>query len=320
LAALVRAERRVWVVGGLAGDVTARSANAFTAGSSNPGRVERGPGGVGRNIAHCLGLLGIPTALLSAAGDDYEGTAILRATADAGVEVSAVARLPGRRTGAYISLLDEAGELVGAVADMEINAEITPRLIESHRRELSAAHTVVADTNLPVETLLTLSRLCSAARVPLIIEPVSVAKARRLRRRELSAAWMAPNRRELESIFDRSAEALLSEPRLLGERGPESASPDCAGLLLSLGAEGAAVVGRDTASSIRRPAFTAQVRDVNGAGDGLLAGFVAGLWHGEGIEAALEYGLAVAAITVASPATVAPELSPEAVARKRREG
>jgi len=344
-------EKALWVIGGLNGDVKARSGGPFTAGSSNPGVVERSPGGVGRNIAHSLALLEVPTVLVSAAGNDYEGDAVLAATADAGVDVSRVARLPGRRTGAYISLTDEAGELVGAVADMEVMQEITPAQLDFYGDQLTEAWGVIADTNLPPETLLRLSGLCAAAEIPLFVEPVSAAKAAVLNRGDIDAAWISPNRQELQQLFGLEAEELLARPDLLAERTGRPGMPRSGALLLSLGAEGAAIVrarslrGTGAAGAgetapwkaglgesggtvpweaggrlIRRPALPAEVADVNGAGDALLAGFAAALYRGAAEERALEEGLAAAAITVASPATVAPGLSPAAVEAKRREG
>jgi pseudouridine kinase len=311
----------VWVIGGLNGDVKARSSTDFTAGTSNPGIVERSPGGVGRNIAHSLALLEVPTVLLSAAGDDYEGGAILAATADAGVDVSGTTRLPGRRTGAYIALQDADGELVGAVADMEVMDELTPQLLAPYRRELAGAWGIVADTNIPATTLAWLTELCAAGGPPLFIEPVSVAKAARLTHGNIEAAWISPNRDELYRLYGLRAEEVLEHPELL-DSGAER-PPGRADLLLSLGSEGAALIlrrqegGREV---IRRPALPVEAADVNGAGDSLLAGFVAALHQGRSPSQALEYGLAAAAVTVASPATVPPELCPAALERSLGEG
>ncbi|HKK66194.1 MAG TPA: hypothetical protein VJ967_10100, partial [Clostridia bacterium] len=48
----------VFVAGGLNEDIKASPLTTFTPRSSNSGRVYRAPGGVGRNIAHSLALLG----------------------------------------------------------------------------------------------------------------------------------------------------------------------------------------------------------------------------------------------------------------------
>lgn len=58
------------VVGGTNMDVVARMSAPLVPATSNPGRTRISPGGVGRNIAACLGLLGAPVRLVSAVGDD----------------------------------------------------------------------------------------------------------------------------------------------------------------------------------------------------------------------------------------------------------
>ena len=85
----------VVVVGGTNMDVVARTSAPLVPATSNPGHTRISPGGVGRNIAACLGLLGAPVRLVSAVGDDAFGDEALRVTAACGADVSAVRRVPG---------------------------------------------------------------------------------------------------------------------------------------------------------------------------------------------------------------------------------
>lgn len=61
------------VVGGVNVDIGARSFKPLVAEDSNPGEVMTSLGGVGRNIAHNMSLMGVDTRLLSAYGDDLNG-------------------------------------------------------------------------------------------------------------------------------------------------------------------------------------------------------------------------------------------------------
>ena len=54
------------VCGGVNIDIGAHSFAPLRAKDSNPGKVELSLGGVGRNIAHNMRLLGVPTYLLTA--------------------------------------------------------------------------------------------------------------------------------------------------------------------------------------------------------------------------------------------------------------
>ena len=58
------------IIGGANVDLSATLSDAFIASDSNPGHIEVGYGGVARNIAHNLSLLGARTQLLTIFGGD----------------------------------------------------------------------------------------------------------------------------------------------------------------------------------------------------------------------------------------------------------
>ena len=69
---------RAAVVGGVNMDICGRPDRSLIPRDSNPGRVRLSPGGVGRNIAHNLALMGVETSLITALGGEsvnfIEGT------------------------------------------------------------------------------------------------------------------------------------------------------------------------------------------------------------------------------------------------------
>ena len=161
----------VVVVGGTNMDVVARTSSPLVAATSNPGHTRISPGGVGRNVAACLGLLGAPVRLVSAVGDDAFGDEALRVTAACGADVTAVRRAPGA-TGTYTAVLDDRGELVAAVSDMAIVDELQLETVH-----LTDAALVVLDGNLAHAQAARVVAAAADAGVPLAFEPVSVAKA-----------------------------------------------------------------------------------------------------------------------------------------------
>ena len=64
------------VCGGVNIDIGAHSFAPLRAKDSNPGKVELSLGGVGRNIAHNMRLLGVPTYLLTAVGGDSRASQV----------------------------------------------------------------------------------------------------------------------------------------------------------------------------------------------------------------------------------------------------
>ena len=66
-------QNKAAVIGGLNADIWGRPSGPIILRDSNPGSVTLTPGGVGRNIAHDLCLLGLDVSLVSAVGVDSNG-------------------------------------------------------------------------------------------------------------------------------------------------------------------------------------------------------------------------------------------------------
>lgn len=278
----------VVVIGGANIDIKAKPIGHHRLGTSNPGIVTTTAGGVGRNIAHNLARLGASVSLISAVGDDAHGDAVLRMTQIVGVDISLVNREPVP-TGTYVALLDNVGELISAVSDMRILDLLTPDSIHQHAGRLNKAKFVIADCNLPLDSLVALANFCGPK---LAIEPVSVQKSRKLLAAMKSApVFLAtPNLDQIDSLFGtRNIERGLLELHRLGLQNA----------VIHAGSEGAFVSDGDSLEHVA-PADDTKVQDVTGAGDAALAGLIFGLLQGESLLKAAELGQAMAAKVIAS--------------------
>jgi len=285
----------VVVVGGTNMDVVARTSAPLVPATSNPGHTRISPGGVGRNIAACLGLLGAPVRLVSAVGDDAFGDEALRVTAECGADIGAVRRVPGA-TGTYTAVLDDRGELVAAVSDMA-----TVDALELDTVHLTDAALVVVDGNLAHAQVALVASAAEAARVPLAFEPVSVAKAARLADLVHDLFLVTPNTDELAALTGRPAADWRASVADLHDRDTEH-------VWLRTGAEGSWMCSRGQ-EPVHLPAVPATVVDVTGAGDAMLAAWVAAWLRGaDPVEAARD-GHRAAAATIESPHTVRPDLA-----------
>lgn len=289
----------VVVIGGANVDVLARSGSAAVSATSNPGTTSIGHGGVARNVAENLARLGSRVELVAAVGRDALGEMLLADTAAAGVGVSHVRRIDGP-TGTYTAVLDTDGELVVAVADMAATDDLGPDVIASATALVTSADLVVLDGNLPADTIA--AAVALSGRV--VLDPVSVPKAFRLR--ELLAGghrWfaMTPNLAELGALTgldvsaspDRGIEALH-------DAGVEH-------VWVRLGPAGSVLSSPD--GRVELPVVPSAVVDVTGAGDAMLAAFVHGVLTGRSPREAAGFAHAAAALTVASPHSVRPDLS-----------
>ncbi len=74
----MREKDYVVIIGSANIDVAGYSHESLNYADSNPGKIKFTPGGVGRNIAQNLALLGNKAWLLSAVGSDFYGQSLLR--------------------------------------------------------------------------------------------------------------------------------------------------------------------------------------------------------------------------------------------------
>ena len=301
-----RKRATVVCIGGANIDIKGRIAVRTVMGTSNPGAAVLSPGGVARNIAHNLALLGVHAALVSAAGRDALGAQLLAATAAAGVDTRGVMRTADA-TGSYSAVLDARGELVLAVAAMGILQRLTPRRLAAQRARLAGADLIVADSNLSLATLDWLIGFAAKQGLPLALETVSVPKGGRLRR-------LLATGRPLYALFCNRAEAAALTGRAdlraaagrLHQRGVRHVG-------IGLGRRGMFVSDGKNAGIV--PALPAAVVDVTGAGDAAVAGTLYGLLRGDDLATAAGYGQAAAALTLASDRSVSPKLNERAIRR-----
>lgn len=98
-------------------------------------------------------------------GDDDQGRGLLAGDLD----TSLVRVVKEARTAAYTAVLDAGGECKFGVGDMDIHGMISPDYLRGLEEEVAAAPLVVADGNMPQETILTLMELCHRHKGWLII-------------------------------------------------------------------------------------------------------------------------------------------------------
>ncbi|GMA15990.1 winged helix-turn-helix transcriptional regulator [Deinococcus metallilatus] len=303
-------EARVVVVGGANVDVKARTLAPAVMGTSNPGATTQAPGGVARNIAENLARLGVRTHLIAAVGRDAPGDLLLRETEAAGVDVRSVLRLDAP-TGTYTAVLDDRGELLIAVAAMEVTEALTPAALNERRGLLHRATSVIADGNLSAQTLTHLLTLCAEAGVPVTFEPVSVPKTARLLpalHAGLAPHTVTPNVAELAALLGRD---VADTPAALRKAAGDLHARGVQTVWVRRGERGSLLSGPDGVSEL--PALPARVVDVTGAGDAMLAAYLAALLTGHTPAEAARQGHAAAALTVESARAVSPTLTPGAV-------
>ena len=295
------------VCGGVNIDIGAHSFAPLRAKDSNPGKVELSLGGVGRNIAHNMRLLGVPTYLLTAVGGDSRASQVEESCKELGIDLSHALHVPDGRTSTYVFVGDSDGDMAIAVSDMEICKKLTPDYFASQLDLLNGAAAVVVDANLPRESIAYLTEHCT---VPVFIDPVSTVKAEKLHGLLGRVHTLKPNRIEAELLsgvkitddasLHKAAEALLAQ-------GLQR-------VFISLGGDGVLAAQKDEMQLV--PICKAEMRNATGAGDAMMAALVWSFLSGQSLTESAASGTAAAAIAVESEETINPAMSAEAVEKR----
>ena len=295
------------VAGGVNVDIGGRAYTKLVAADSNPGRVSISLGGVGRNIAHNMALMGLDVKLLTAMGEDVYGSRIAASCTELGIDASHALRVPDCATSTYLYIADEAGEMALALSDMEICGRITPTYLAANQQLLHNARVIVADTNIPAEALVYLAENCTA---PIFCDPVSTAKAEKLRPILHKIHTLKPNRMEAELLsrvpIREKADAVTAAKALI-DKGVQR-------VFLSMGADG--VCAATAQSQVWLQNLPGNMVNTTGCGDAFMAALVWAYLQDMTLEETALAGLAAASIAMESQETINPAMS--ATALKQR--
>ena len=293
-------ETLISVIGGANVDMSATLNDAFIAADSNPGHIEVGYGGVARNIAHNLSLLGARTQLLTVFGGDLFGGLIHDYCKQQGIDVHLSDRESSLRSGIYLCLNNRSGEMIAAVADTEVIRSITPEWLAKRSGDINVSDYVVADTNIIEDSI---RWLMENVTVPLFIDGVSTTKAHRvvnaLRKAKLPY---------LHTLKLNLKEALaVTETATYAEAAQKLLDLGVAHVYITLSGEG--VYCRTAAEEWLFPALPGEVINTTGAGDAFLAGVVFAHAKGIAFPQTAQYGLMAARATLMSPKAVNPDIA-----------
>jgi pseudouridine kinase len=293
-------ETRISVIGGANVDLSASLNDAFIAADSNPGHIDIGYGGVARNIAHNLALLGTKVQLLTVFGGDLFGGLLHDHCIQQDIDVHLSERISNLRSGVYLCINNHGGEMIAAVADTECVRAITPEWLTKRNGEINTSDYIIADTNITEDALRWLMENVTA---PLFIDGVSTTKAHRIVNALTNAKLpylhtLKLNLKEALAVTNTSSYAEAAQALLnLG----------VAHVYITLGSEG--VYARTAAEEWLFPALPGDIVNTTGAGDAFLAGVV--FAHAKGIDfpQTAQYGLMAARATLLSPKAVNPDIA-----------
>jgi ribokinase len=284
-------QKPIVVVGSINADLVATVEHIPLTGETITGSsFQIHPGGKGANQAVAVARLGYPVKMIGRLGDDAYGERLRSHLKDAGVDTTSVQTTEGS-SGTALILVSSAGENCIVVIP-GANSLVTAADIDANLATIRNAGMVLAQLEIPIETVVHLAEVCSREGIPLMLDP---APAVTLPRKLLeSVTWFTPNETEAAFFLQDLAPSVHAEhPSEIAE------SLRAAGLqavVLKLGSRGALLSSETAEAQIA--SFPVKAIDSTAAGDTFNGAFATGLMLGKTEAESARFASAAAAISV----------------------
>ena len=242
-------------------------------------------GGKGANQAAAVARLGHPSILLGATGEDIFGEQMRRTLARYGVQTEHIARVPGASGTASI-VVDSRGEN-SIIVTPGANLAVTRDYLQEKINVLRGAGIVLAQLEIPIETVAWLADCCDELGVPLMLDPAPACKLPENLLAKL--AWFTPNETEA-SFYAEGAEGTDAVLSHLFGYGMDN-------VILKQSSKGALVASRG-GKRCNAEAFKVDAVDSTAAGDAFNGAFAVALMRGMSVRDSTRFAAAAAAISV----------------------
>lgn len=271
----------------------------------NPGRASFFHGGVGRNVAETMALLGSNVRFSSSVQDNGVGQEVLGRLREAGVDVTGVnATSEPDGHGMWVAILNRDGDLACSISQMPDTAHMERAWEQNGRALLDGAGLCVVELDLSVALVDQVLADARAAGVRIVALPGNFECIRHRPDLLTRVDTFVCNQYEAEELFGKpvtSIPAAKQAAEAILERGPSQ-------VVVTLGALGPVAVERGS-QPVHVPALQVEVVDTTGAGDAFVAGLSHALACGASLVTAVQAAARVAAWTVNATESVCRDLA-----------
>lgn len=280
-------------------DIKGFSANAYDPIGRNVGAVRFIHGGVGRNVAENLGVLGIPVTFASTLDDIAMGHEVIRRLEANGIRTDYMKMAPTRGMGMWMAILDQNGELAGSISQMPDLALFEAMIAEKGSEIIKNASHVALEIDLNETITKRVIEIAKRYGKPIYGIPGNLEVT--LRHKELLS--------EMECFICNDVEAakLFDAPVQLGDAEQMKAglarfmeAQDVKSMVVTMGEYGAVYHQRGMREPMRQSVQPVKMVDSTGAGDSFFSGVIAALVKRRSLADAVAYGTKVAAYTIQS--------------------
>ena len=242
-------------------------------------------GGKGANQAVAAARAGGRVTFVACVGDDLFGKAALAGFARERIDTRFVRVVKGGASGVALILVDSRGENLISVAP-GANAKLTPKDVDRAASAIRGADCLLAQLEVPVETVKRALQIARKAGVLTILNP---APARKLPKDLLRLVdVLTPNRTEIAGVLGRKTADARQAAAALRKLGVQC-------VILTRGSQGALLMA-DAVTPV--PAFRVKPVDAVAAGDVFSGAFAVARTEGKPLVDSVRFACAAAAISV----------------------
>ena len=296
----------ILVAGANAIDLVGVSQNKLTDGDSNIGRITLTYGGVSRNVAETLHILGNQLTYLTPFGDDHFSMLAQSDLAHKGIPLFKIKKhqMPHAL---YLSLHDQDASLKAAINDFSLAENVTPKDLDPFQPMLKDFSALVLDTNFSESVLSWLIDMFRGK--PIFVDGVSQAKVTRIQKHLNDITLLKVNHSELLSL---SKDKALDEETIIQHCLQDGLN----GIIVSHGKDPVTLAWENI---IQHMPVESPKRFVssNGAGDALFSGAIHSLLQGKPLPQAVIFGLKLASLTMEVASAINPKVAQYASEEER---
>ncbi len=291
---------KVCVIGGANIDIIGIPNGSFIMKDSNPGIISMSCGGVGRNIAENISLLGVQTHLITALGNDMYGELILKQSSSSGINMEGTFIIDNCNTSVYLAILDKDKDMITAISHMDIYGEVTSDHLESQRQLIDSCDICLLDTNLPRHIIEYIVK--SFAPGVFMLDTVSSRKALRAKSVLGHFHTIKPNKVEAEALWGKPVQTIADAH----EACSYFISLGIKQVFITLGQNGVYYSNGQVSGHFVPP--PSPVANATGAGDAFSAALAYCHINAYSIDKAAIFASAAASLALSHKKTICPEL------------
>ena len=284
------------VIGAIFVDVKGFARNKYMPLERNVGDVQVTAGGVCRNVAENLSILGREARFVSMVDDNGMGAQVRADLAKAGVDVEHVIAAPGGM-GMWLAILDENGNLAGSISRQPDFAALEAYLKEKGDEIIAGTDGVALEFDMSAEISGHVMALAKKHNKPVysIVGNMGVI----LKHPEYlhDVACFICNEMEAGRLFREDLTACSPEKTLKALK-KSSVLVGIPAMVITMGPRGAVYVDNTTGEFGFCPPMDVDVVDTTGAGDAFFTAAVAALMNGAPLSQAVQEGTRLASRTL----------------------